>query len=190
MPSDRDSKRLSKFLSLVLRHEPKKIGIQALEPGGYVPVETLLAGLKRHGFEATREDLDRVVGENEKQRFSFDATGTRIRCNQGHSVPVDLQLSPAIPPAVLYHGTPDTSVDAILASGLAKMARHAVHLSEDIPTATIVGRRRGKATVLRIDAAKMVEDGFVFYRSENGVWLVEAVPAPYISLGQGRPQDG
>ncbi|MGV3615216.1 MAG: RNA 2'-phosphotransferase [Fimbriimonas sp.] len=180
MPNDRDSKRISKFLSLVLRHEPQKIGLEALEPGGFVAVATLLEGLKRHGFEATRADLDRIVQESDKQRFAYDETGTRIRCNQGHSVPVDLQLSPAVPPAVLYHGTPDTAVEAILADGLQKMSRHAVHLSADISTATIVGRRRGKATILRIDAAKMSQDGFTFYRSENGVWLVEAVPPIYL----------
>lgn len=181
MPKDdKDKTRLSKLLSLILRHEPSKIGLQNLEPGGYVPVATLLDGLARLGVATTRADLDAVVAESDKQRFSFDETGTRIRCNQGHSVPVDLQLSPAIPPATLYHGTPENSVAAIRQDGLRKMGRHAVHLSPDIPTATAVGNRRGHPVILRIDAARMQADGHVFYRSENGVWLVDAVPPEYI----------
>jgi putative RNA 2'-phosphotransferase len=177
---EKDKTRLSKLLSLILRHEPAKIGLAELEPGGYVPVAALLAGLERLGLAATRADLDIVVAESDKQRFSYDETGTRIRCNQGHSVPVDLQLSPAIPPAILYHGTPEKSVETIRQEGLQKMARHAVHLSPDVPTATAVGSRRGRPVILRIDAARMHADGHVFYRSANGVWLVDGVPPDYI----------
>lgn len=172
---EKEKTKLSKLLSLILRHEPSKIGLAELEPAGYVPVALLLERLN-----VTREDLDMIVEENNKQRFAYDPTGTRIRANQGHSVPVDLQLSPDMPPDVLYHGTPEKSVAQIRQEGLRKMARHAVHLSPDIPTATAVGARRGRPIILQIDAAKMHADGHVFYRSENGVWLTDEVPPEYI----------
>lgn len=173
--------QVSKLLSLILRHEPSKIGLAELEPGGYVPVAVLLTGLARQGVNLTREELEAIVAGSDKQRFSFDATGTRIRCNQGHSVPVDLQLSPAIPPQILYHGTPERSIEAIRKTGLQKMARHAVHLSPDHETADKVGSRRGRPVILTIAAGRMHEDGHVFYKSENDVWLVDEVPAKYIT---------
>ena len=175
-----EHQRVSKFISLVLRHQPSKIGVAELEPGGYVPVEALLAGLQRHGCRVDRTVLDEVVRENGKQRFSYDQTGTRIRCNQGHSVPVDLGLEPATPPEWLFHGTVAEAVELIRQEGLKKMRRHAVHLSPDVETATIVGRRRGKPIILTIAAGRMHADGFVFYRSDNGVWLVDEVPPTYL----------
>lgn len=129
-----------------------------------------------------RAALGRVVRDNDKQRFAFDDSGTRIRASQGHSVPIELGLEPAAPPDVLFHGTHPKAVDAILAGRLEKMARHAVHLSPDVETAMRVGARRGKPVVLRIDARRMGEDGHVFTRSENGVWLTEGVPPEYVSL--------
>ena len=162
-------KKISKFMSLVLRHEPALIGIDALEPGGFVPVETLLGGMRGKGISITRDELEEVVKSNEKQRFSFDHTGTKIRCNQGHSVPVDLELTPATPPDFLFHGTPAANLDAIREGGLRRMQRHAVHLSPDAETATIVGRRRGKPVALKIEAGRMHREGHTFYRSTNGV---------------------
>lgn len=121
-----------------------------------------------------------MVAKNDKQRFSFDESQTRIRANQGHSTPVDLQLDPATPPDILYHGTPAPNVDIILREGLCKMARHHVHLSATPATAEMVGRRRGRPVVLVVDAAAMGRDGFVFYRSANGVWLTDEVPPGYL----------
>ena len=169
-------KKMSKSLSLVLRHEPERAGL-SLDEGGWVEVDRLLVAMRM-----TRGELEQIVRESDKQRFAFDATGTRIRANQGHSVPVNLGLERAVPPDVLYHGTPESSIAAILESGLDKRARHAVHLSPDVETATRVGSRRGKAVVLQIDAKAMDGDGHEFTRSENGVWLVEIVPPKYLSL--------
>lgn len=179
-----DPKRLnavSKFLSLYLRYEPEGLGLP-LEPGGWVPIDALLAGAQKKGFLISREELGRVVAESDKQRFAIDESSLRIRANQGHSVEVDLQLSPAEPPAELFHGTGSTSVDAILATGLERRARHHVHLSPDTETATKVGQRHGTPVVLVIDAAKMRADGHTFFRSANGVWLVDEVPPRYFRL--------
>lgn len=170
--------RASKFLSGVLRHDPGKIGIE-LDRAGWVPVDTLLAALKAHGRRMTRETLDRVVAENDKKRYEYDESGTWIRASQGHSVEVDLGYQPAEPPARLYHGTATRSLDAICQEGLKPGRRHHVHLSPDIETATKVGARHGKPAVLTVDAARMRQDGRVFYRSTNGVWLTDHVPPEY-----------
>lgn len=173
--------RVSKYLSKYLRHQPEQLGLE-LEPGGWVPVEKLLAACARAGMRITREELDEVVARNNKQRFGFDESGERIRAKQGHSVVVDLQLDPIAPPDVLYHGTSRKSVEPILREGLRKMQRHHVHLSADIATALVVGRRHGPAVVFSVETAAMHADGHVFYRSDNGVWLVDRVPSRYLHL--------
>lgn len=173
--------KISKYLSKHLRHQPQRLGL-TLAPRGWVSVDDLLAACTVHRFPLTRSELEEVVATNDKQRFSFDPTKTRIRANQGHSVAVDLQLPVQVPPEVLYHGTGETAVASILDSGLLKMSRHHVHLSTDIATARKVGARHGRPVVLAIDAAAMYQDGFVFYCSDNGVWLVEDIPPDYISV--------
>jgi len=170
----------SKLLSYVLRHRPDSIGL-ALDAHGWAGVGELLACLAAHGKPLDRALLDRVVASNDKQRFAFSPDGTRIRASQGHSIDVDLQLQAAEPPAVLYHGTASRFLKAILASGLRPGARHHVHLSADIETATRVGARHGFPAVLAIDAARMRADGLVFYRSDNGVWLTAGVKPKYLS---------
>ncbi|MDB5313811.1 MAG: 2-phosphotransferase [Gemmataceae bacterium] len=172
---------VSKFMSRHLRHSPEDLGL-TFEPGGWVLVDDLIAGAADAGFPFTRAELDEVVSACEKQRFAVDETGTRIRANQGHSAEVDLQLEPADPPPELYHGTPERNRDVILRDGLNKMARHHVHLSPDTQTATRVAQRRGKPFILVVDSAKMRADGHAFFRSANGVWLVDHVPPQYLRL--------
>ena len=159
----------------MLRHAPERVGL-TLDAAGWVRVDDLLQGLSRHGLRLTREQLEHVVATNDKQRFALDETGTRVRASQGHSVPVELGYAATAPPAVLFHGTPTRNVDAILVQGLRPGGRHAVHLSRDAATASRVGARRGAHVVLRVDAAAMAAAGAVFTRSQNGVWLVDAVP--------------
>ena len=170
-----DVVRTSKRLSRVLRHDPGSVGL-ALDEHGWVPVADLLTALR-----LTRAELDHVVAGNDKRRYAYDETGTRIRASQGHSVPVDLGHAPAVPPAELFHGTAERFVPAIVTQGLRPGARHAVHLSQDRETAERVGARRGRPVVLRVDAAAMTRDGAAFTRSANGVWLVDAVPPRYLT---------
>ncbi|MCA1990957.1 MAG: RNA 2'-phosphotransferase [Coleofasciculus sp. S288] len=171
--------KISRYLSKHLRHQPERIGIK-LAPGGWVGVDELLAACQRHSFPISRDELHEVVANNDKKRFSFDSTGALIRANQGHSIEIDLQLEPMIPPDVLYHGTGHGAVKAILSEGLCKMSRHHVHLSTDVATAQKVGARHGRPVVFAIDALAMHEAGYTFYCSENGVWLVEQVPPEYL----------
>jgi putative RNA 2'-phosphotransferase len=176
-----DAVKLSKFLSLVLRHQPDKIGI-TLDASGWVDVDELLAACLRHGKTISRRMLDDIVATNDKQRFAFNENRTRIRANQGHSIEVELDHQPATPPDVLYHGTPEQFVRAILRDGLKKMQRHHVHLSPTRETATKVGERRGKPVILRIDAKRMHADSFTFYLTPNNVWLVDEVPPGYLAI--------
>ncbi len=171
--------KISKYLSKHLRHQPDRLGIELL-PGGWVSVDQLLAACQKNSFPISRLQLEEVVATNDKQRFSFDSTGTLIRANQGHSIEVDLQLEPAIPPDVLYHGTGADAIKAIRMAGLCKMSRHHVHLSTDRATSRNVGARHGKPVVLAVDAAAMHQAGYIFYCSDNGVWLVDSVPPEYL----------
>lgn len=176
-----DPVRLSKFLARVLRHAPEAADLR-LDPHGWVRVEDLLRGLRKQGLRVGFDDLVEVVGTNDKRRYEFGLHRLKIRAAQGHSVPVDLGLTPSDPPAFLFHGTIAWNLDSIFAKGLTKGARHHVHLSSDAETAERVGGRRGKAVVLRIFAADMVLAGHEFYRSANGVWLTDAVPPGFIGF--------
>ena len=171
--------RISKFLSLVLRHRPETIGI-TLAPDGWVDVDELLEACRAHGRAISRRVLHEVVATNDKRRFSFSPDGRQIRANQGHSVEVELGLEPVEPPELLYHGTVARFLGSIRARGLVRGSRQHVHLSADRQTAQRVGQRRGRPVVLVVEAARMHGDGHRFYLSENGVWLVEAVPADYL----------
>ena len=171
---------ISKYLSLVLRHNPAAAGI-TLDAEGWVRVEELLAGAARHGHSFTRAELEEVVLNSEKQRFALSPDAQRIRANQGHSVSVDLGLTPQTPPEILYHGTVERFISSIMLDGLDKRSRQHVHLSLDVATATRVGSRRGNPIILKIAAACMHADGFHFFCSANGVWLTERVPPEYIS---------
>jgi putative RNA 2'-phosphotransferase len=179
--SAEDDVRLSRFLSWVLRHQPGAVGL-ALDAQGYVAVDALLAACAAHGQPTTRDQLARVVRENDKQRFAFSDDGTRLRASQGHSVDVALGYSAATPPPRLYHGTVARFLRSIRARGLVPGARQYVHLSAREETAVEVGRRRGRPVVLTVDAAAMAAEGFVFYLSANGVWLTHEVPPRFLAF--------
>lgn len=170
----------SKWLSWALRHDPTGAGI-VLDAQGWTPVADLLAAANRAGHRLDRSLLDDLVRRNDKQRFAFDEAGGRIRANQGHSQPVDLGLESLVPPDLLYHGTADRFVAAILAKGIQRQSRQQVHLSAERTTATSVGGRHGRPVVLTVASGRMHADGHRFYRSANGVWLTDEVPATYVS---------
>ncbi|MEI6421325.1 MAG: RNA 2'-phosphotransferase [Lentisphaerota bacterium] len=174
--------RKSKFLSLVLRHDPSKIGIE-LDENGWTHVPTLIENsLTRAGIDLNRTELNEIVATNDKKRFSFSDDGLRIRASQGHSVKVDLGIDPSIPPEVLYHGTATHLRDDIMKSGLLKMDRQHVHLSKDVKTASKVGERHGKPMVFEVFSGEMVKNGMKFVKSDNDVWLTDHVPAEYLAV--------
>lgn len=175
-----DAVRISKLLSLGLRHEPQALGV-VLDAHGWADVDAVLAGLARRGVAISADDLEEIVRTSDKQRFALSPDGARIRANQGHSVAVDLELPARAPPDLLFHGTVARFLEPIRKEGLLRRARTHVHLSADEATAVKVGRRRaGDVVLLRIRAHAMHASGHVFYRSENGVWLVEHVPPEFI----------
>jgi len=171
--------RVSKFLAKYLRHEPEALGL-TLMPGGWVSLASVIEGARQNGFPLTMEEIKECVDANDKKRFSLDGTATLIRANQGHSTPVDLQLTEKQPPRFLFHGTVGRFTPTIKEKGLDKMRRHHVHLSPDQATAHKVALRRGRPVILRVRAADMHDAGYKFYQSANGVWLTDHVPALYI----------
>ena len=179
--NSKETKRTSKFLSLVLRHNPGTIGIQ-LDASGWVDVDELLAALAKNRRGLTRDQLQHVVESNDKQRFSFSQDGQRIRAKQGHSVSVDLGYQPSEPPTTLCHGTPSRFVELIKQEGLKKMNRHHVHMHADQKLATDVGGRRGKPVLLAIRSKAMHDAGHEFFVTENEVWLTDHVPPEFIEF--------
>ena len=172
--------KLSKFLSLILRHKPEEIGI-SLDAHGWADAEELIAGIDRTGrYQIDRTVLEEIVRTDEKGRYAFNEDGTKIRANQGHSVQVDVELTQCEPPEFLWHGTAERFVPAILAEGLKPMSRLYVHLSPDEETARRVGTRHGKPHIFLVKSGEMARQGYVFYKSANGVWLTAHVPPEYL----------
>lgn len=171
--------KLSVFISLILRHKPQTIGI-SLDEQGYADVEELIKGVNNSGRSLDIETLKAIVQEDKKGRYSFNEEMTLIRANQGHSLKVDVALAKMKPPAFLYHGTAKGSLESIRESGIQRMNRLYVHLSDNKETALQVGKRHGSPVILTVDSERMYEDGYQFFLSANNVWLVENVPNGYI----------
>ena len=178
--NEQHKKRIGKFLSLILRHEPQKIGIQ-LDENGWADVEELMSKCARKNVRFSMQELEEIVATNDKKRYSFNDDKTKIRANQGHSINVDLGFIPVEPPEYLYHGTAERYVNSIMEEGIKRVSRQYVHLSKDKETAHKVGSRHGRPVILTILSGQMYRDGFEFYVSENGVWLADYVEAKYIS---------
>lgn len=173
-----DSK-ISKYISLILRHKPEEIGLK-LDEHGYLRVLDLIEGIDKSYEGFSMDDLERIVREDSKGRYSFNEDKSKIRANQGHSIKVDLGLEEIKPPKVLYHGTGRKYLESILENGLIKKERQYVHLSKDRETASIVGKRHGDLVIFEVDSESMFNDGIKFYLSKNNVWLCNYVPKKYI----------
>ena len=168
--------RVSKKLSYYLRHCTEPLYVD--RNGGWADVDTMLQVLG-----VTHHDLDEIVSSDAKGRYAYDDTGTRIRANQGHSIPgVELRMDCPEPPEYLYHGTATRFLDSILREGLKPMNRQWVHISSDVETAVKVGKRHGKPAVLQIQAQRFVADGNTLCRSDNGVWQAKAVAPEYFTV--------
>lgn len=168
----------SKYISLILRHKPETIGI-TLDEHGWANVDELIAGIaKTQSFDMAM--LEEIVATDNKQRYSFNEDHTLIRANQGHSIPVDVELKEICPPEILYHGTGEKYVSSIDEQGLIPKSRLYVHLSKEEETAVNVGKRHGKPVVYKVHSGDMHRDGYVFYQSVNGVWLTKSVPVKYL----------
>lgn len=171
--------RTSKFLSYVLRHNPDAIGL-TLHPGGWVDLNELIDAARRNGRDLSRSLVERVIAESDKERFAISADGQKIRANYGHSVEVNLDVTPAEPPEHLFHGTARRTLPSIKEKGLTPQSRQYVHLSTDRSSAVAVGQRHGKPVVLTIRARAMHDTGHVFFEATGSVWLTAEVPPRFI----------
>ena len=176
----KQQQNLSKFISLVLRHQPDAAYV-TLDEHGWANVEQLLNGINKTGRQIDMTVLENIVAADEKQRYSFSPDKTLIRANQGHSIPVDVELKESEPPEFLYHGTASRFIGSIMTEGLKPMSRLYVHLSRDVETAKKVGSRHGVPVILKIHSGQMHQDGLKFYLSANGVLLTKQVDTKYIS---------
>lgn len=175
-----EHKEISKFLSYVLRHEPQAIGIQ-LDSEGWAEIDSLISGAAKNGHSLDRETILAVATSSDKKRFSVSADAKYIRAVQGHSTEtVTVKHLVMEPPAFLFHGTATRFLDSIRDKGLIPGLRHHVHLTEDEKIAVSVGQRYGTPRVLKIEAMKMQQEGFIFFQAENGVWLTKHVPPNFI----------
>lgn len=168
---------ISKFLSYILRHKPDAIDLK-LDAQGWASIKCII---EKSDIEITEAAIREVVASSDKKRFIISDDGLCIRANQGHSIDIDLGLKPKEPPEILYHGTANRFLDEIKIHGLQPKNRQYVHLSDNLETAMKVGQRHGKAVVLSIPARSMHKSGHLFFQAENGVWLIKAVPAQFIS---------
>jgi putative RNA 2'-phosphotransferase len=183
MISEKQVTHISKFLSLVLRHQPETIGIQ-LDQNGWTDVNGLIERANNYGVKFDRETLNHIVSTNSKKRFAFNDTLDKIRASQGHSIDIELGYKNEKPPEILFHGTAEKFVQSILDTGLEKRNRQQVHLSSDLETAIKVGQRHGKPFVFMVFAKQMYNDNFQFYVSDNGVWLTDNVPTKYLKRNE------
>lgn len=171
--------KLSIFISLVLKHKPETIGIQ-LDEHGWADVNELIEGINNTGRCINKELLEEIVKSDQKNRYSFSEDKMLIRANQGHSIPVDVELEEQVPPNILYHGTAKKVQDIIMQQGIKSMSRLYVHLSTDYKTAREVGNRHGDPVVLKIAASEVYATGIKFYLSVNGIWLTKYVDKRFI----------
>ena len=169
----------SKFLSLLLRHDPSRLSL-TMDSKGWVNVQELIDNSKGNKTEFTLEIIEAIVASDTKQRYAFSDDRLRIRANQGHSLVVDVELTRKAPPKYLYHGTSFNNLGVIKKEGLNKMSRQYVHLSIDADLAKKVGSRHGRPIILRVSTEEMEKSGYEFFISKNEVWLTDNVPPQYL----------
>lgn len=177
-----DLDRVSKFLSYILRHNPDAISIR-LDSEGWVDIDTLILSANKHGEQLDRNIIDKVVSTSNKKRFTISFNGLKIRAAQGHSNPsIHIQYDEKKPPIHLYHGTATRFIKSIMQQGLISTSRHYVHLSTEKDTAISVGKRHGKPIILQVETSLMFQHGFIFYLTDNDVWLTKSIPVEYITI--------
>jgi len=181
MIDEKTNIRYSKYLSTVLRHNPKMLGIE-LDQNGWVDIDILIEKMNQKGFIIDLNILTNIIETNSKKRFAFNENRSKIRASQGHTIQVELNLIEKLPPQYLYHGTGQQSISGIFSRGIEKRKRQYVHLSSTIETALIVGKRHGVPNILQVAAMDMNKEGYSFYLSENNIWLVDFVPPKFIRL--------
>lgn len=182
MDYKKENVKIAKLLCFVLRHKPESIGL-SLDKHGWAVVDDLVRLTPKYNLTVDR--LHEIANDDDKMRFAFSDDNTRIRANQGHSIDIEPDFEEATPPDLLYHGTAERFLKSILSEGVSKQKRHHVHLSENMRTASEVGKRYGKPVILFVDAKAMLDDGYTFFRTLNNVWLVEHIPPRYLITPSG-----
>lgn len=168
----------SKFLSLVLRHKPQAVGIR-LDCAGWADVQDLVSGMSKF-LPFNFNMLEEIVRTDAKQQYTFNEDKTRIRAIGGHSIPVDLDLNAAVPPEFLWYGTGEQYAPSIHQQGLIPQDQPYVQLCAEPDAACMIGLRYGNLVLYRVLSEKMAQLGYSFYRSDDGAWLTDSVPAAFL----------
>ena len=177
-----DDKRLSKFLSLVLRHRPDDFDI-ALDSNGFTDADALFAVVKsKYKGKYSYEDVVRVTTTPAQDgKMRFELVDGRIRARYGHNKRVEaIAYQPVTPPEILYHGTPQTAVAAIRREGLSAQQRQYVHMATTVERATSVGARHGKPILLKVRARVAHEAGVAFFQADDEHYLTQSLPPEFI----------
>jgi len=165
--------RISKLLSLALRHDPSALGLK-IDREGWAEVDAVLKGLERAGFRVDAAVLKALVELDDKGRFEL--RNGRIRARYGHSIDVSISYPEDATSAALYHGTSQDFLPAILREGILPMKRRYVHLAVDVETACLNAARRPRPVVLAVDAQCLRRRGYRVYIASHKIRLVQYVP--------------
>ena len=175
---------LSRFLSMLLRHRPARFPV-TLDGQGFTQLADVMRILKAlPNFRwATREDIDAVIALPGRARFEVvrDERGARIRALYGHTA-LRPEYEPVAPPDVLYVAVAPESLAEVDRQGLAPTELSYIHLAITPAEARrSVLRLTATPVVLRVDAGVAHAEGRVFYSPTEGVYLVESLPAKYVT---------
>jgi putative RNA 2'-phosphotransferase len=176
-PFGKERVRISKFLSLILRHEAAKFGV-TLDEHGFADVDSVLSVLQKSFPDFTQDDLPDLAAQDEKGRFEI--IDDKIRARYGHSLYVKPTVEPTEPPEILYHGTSRKAAQWILEQGLRSMSRRFVHLSATVEEARKVGRRHSRDVVIFEIKARAARDAGIDFFAEHNTYLAEHIPADFL----------
>jgi putative RNA 2'-phosphotransferase len=177
-----DLVRLSKFLAVMLRHEPEQFGL-VLDREGFTDTDAVWAQVgRRYPGQYSYADLLKVVEGDQNGKKRYEIQGRRIRAMYGHSEP-RVVYPPAEPPETLFHGTTREALASIRQYGLQSRGRQYVHLNTTTRRATTVaGRHRGSPVILVVRSAEAARAGVTFYHPEAEHYLADAVPPEFIEF--------
>ncbi|MCK8523071.1 RNA 2'-phosphotransferase [Aquimarina sp. D1M17] len=172
---------ISDLINYWLRHHPEDADID-LDEFGWAKIEDVLTALRYKGFDVKRSDIIVLNKEFHLPKWKIDLENDKIKSAHGHSILIQYERTLQMPPKYLYHGTAVQNVENIQKEGLKSMQRQYVHLAETIELAKEVGSRHGKPTIIVLETKKLLDNGWIFYKTEENVWLTKDIPTQYLSF--------
>jgi putative RNA 2'-phosphotransferase len=177
------AERLSRFLSLVLRHRAHSFGLD-VDAEGFVRMDDLLdliAERQRSLDWVDAEHIEALVGREGRHRFEI--RGDKVRATYGHSFERPIRYEPADPPEQLYISVPRAKLAEIRSRGIHPVGRQYVHLSVDPEEADEIGRHHDPTpTRVTVEARTAQGKGILFHHPADGIYLVASLPPDVLDL--------